>query len=465
MTKMALISQRSNFAADFGTVLRASAIFYYKRSGDFLTTISLLHYWRLKRDISVAVVASVRDMTGTLLKRELLKFENGAVINYRPDLDEGSVEIEAFGTESLMIPYAGVMGIYEKRGRISMVHSYGRTYSPHEVEEGRCLSRGEEGCWTIRDNDVTRSFCVFHNGGNFQATQTATLRLVRRDGQRKVVPFAIPRLMPFQTVKLYPSDIVPDLRNWLNGEGSAALSFEVSQAFTRMLVGNETDSDIQLTHSNFNFSIHRTDQCDIDTIGYMWIPRFWSKKSVIVYPDASTGDYSISYGGKIIAFRPGTPTAFPVESGVVQIRRIDGPLPTRIVTGLVHHADELPSECSLGVITKLQPPKRLWWALCRSSSRLVIHDMPEVYGDAPEEATLSVSLYSAISHAKIQRTFPIADLSEFTCGVHVGRIFESAEQFLAADFGFLTVFSEYAGLACYTTIEPEVGGISFEHGF
>jgi hypothetical protein len=99
---------------DYGQVLRASGIFYFKQSATFKTTISFLNYWVLKREIKVAIVASIRDLSGQLIRRESLEFEPGMVINYCPeDLGdfEGSIEIEAFGNTNLVIPYAGIMAM------------------------------------------------------------------------------------------------------------------------------------------------------------------------------------------------------------------------------------------------------------------------------------------------------------------------------------------------------------------
>src|SRR5262245_26779286 len=125
------ISQADNFAGNFGEVLRSSAIFYYRRAADFQTVISFMDYWKAKRGLDVAVIASTRDLAGNLLRRERLGFDRGTVINYQPDLPddaiEGSVEIEVFATRNMVIPYSAIMAVYRGRSSLSMVHSYART--------------------------------------------------------------------------------------------------------------------------------------------------------------------------------------------------------------------------------------------------------------------------------------------------------------------------------------------------
>src|SRR4029079_17379144 len=162
------ISFRDNMAGAFGLVLRSSAMFYYRRARGFETTISFMNYWKAKRQLDVAIVASTRDMSGKLLSRELVPMTTYAVINYRPQVGretfEGSVEIEVFCNKNMVIPYAAVMAVYETPQAISNVHSYARDYSNLEVEEGRTITSGSEGCWSLRDSDEVNSFCVFHNG-------------------------------------------------------------------------------------------------------------------------------------------------------------------------------------------------------------------------------------------------------------------------------------------------------------
>ena len=215
------ISQQDNYAANFGIVLRSSAIFYYRYGQNCKTTLSFMDYWRVKNNLDITIVASVRGLDGTLLLREQLSFDSGTVCNYRPrpndaEAFEGSIEIEAFGITNLRIPYAAVMAIYESPASVSMVHSYGRVYSAHEIEEERIIAAGEESCWTLRDTASVRSFAVFHNGANEQPAQQVTLKIRRgRDNDVRAAIIPLPAMAPFATQIIRPADYVNDLAGFL----------------------------------------------------------------------------------------------------------------------------------------------------------------------------------------------------------------------------------------------------------
>ena len=121
---MVEINQRRSFSDGFGDVLRSSAIFYVRQSKDVSTTINFMNYWKVKRGIDVAVVASTRKMDGTLLGRTRLNFDAGEVVNFRPNLgddSEGSVEIEILSIQNLVFPYPALMAFYETDNTVSMV--------------------------------------------------------------------------------------------------------------------------------------------------------------------------------------------------------------------------------------------------------------------------------------------------------------------------------------------------------
>ena len=136
----------------------------------------------------------------------------------------------------LRIPYAAVMVSYEAKKSLSMVHSYSRTYSSYEVEEGRTISVGREACWTLRDTENVSSFCVFHNGSRSQSPQTLVLNVRNSNGHNMSAEISISELQPYETFLLTPSDHFQNLTEFLAGmPGSASLDFIVEAAFTRKL--------------------------------------------------------------------------------------------------------------------------------------------------------------------------------------------------------------------------------------
>jgi hypothetical protein len=473
-----VISFRDHMAAaSFGMVFRSSAIFYVRQSPSFQTTISFMNYWRAKRSLSVAVVVSLRAMDGALLLREQIPLATYGVVNYRPRVGhtefEGSVEIEVFCSENMVIPYAAVMAIYETSNSISSVHSYARAYSRFEVEENRTISKGREGCWSIRDNDTVRSFCIFHNGAKAMPPRTATLAVRNVFGETLSQGFDFPALSPYQTGRIYPGDVIPGLTKFLKGEvGAASIDLDMGESFTRMLVGNETsDTDFQVTHSNFDYSDHVTDHLE-DQGAFMCAPSCGvSGKKIIVYPDASAGSYVISRQGLSRKFASGD---LVLQDGTTsqemyEFRRSDGPFPSRLVTGMIIPNDGIDNECSLGVLTHLQPKKRFWWGTCaadeRRGSKLVVHDMPDIYGGFLPNSTIEISLYSSTGSTPLKRTMDRTDLAHLDGGAGISDMFSDAKNFLNGDFGYFTMFSDYGGLTAYTLFDNHRGSRALEHAF
>lgn len=466
----------------YGSVFRSSAVFYYRNDGNIRTTISFLDYWKFKRDLTVAAIASVRDMDGNLLSRTQIDFGNGAVINFRPAADsviEGSIEIEIFSTKNMVIPYAAVVAAYESRRGLSLVHSYGRHYYPHEIEEGKTITHGREGCWTLRDAAGVRSFCVFHNGGGTYPEQTARLSVANDGGEIREAEIRLPALKPYQTVSLCPREHIRDLVSFLGGGcGHASLRFEVCNSFTRMLIGNEqvNGDDFQVTHSNFDYRQHGTDLVDAaEQVAYMVVPAMkGQRRRLIVYPQSFPGAYEVSNPGSGFhrKFQSGEPLFADVAEGTqtFRFRRLDGPFPTRLVTAIELRQRDglLPTECSLGVLTVLQPRKRYWWGICSATevdSLLVLHDLKEIYGGIAPNDKLEIALYSSRSREPARVSLTADRLAEFERGIPFSEVFRNAAEHLDGDYGYFTLFHQYGGLTAYTLASRPSGSLSFEHGF
>jgi hypothetical protein len=56
-------------------------------------------------------------------------------------------------------------------------------------------------------------------------------------------------------------------------------------------------------------------------------------------------------------------------------------------------------------------------------------------------------------------------MGDFNRGIRIDSIFEDAPDFLEGDFGYITIYSEYGGLSCYTLIENANGSKTVDHGF
>ena len=221
-----LINQKDNYDANFGSVFRSSAIFYKPKG--VLTTVSFSNYWDFKNKIKVGIVITIRSLDGTLVSRREVNFVDRNVLNIEvSEVDEGSIEIEAFSSINLRIPYAAIMVVYETVNGISMVHSYSRNHSLIEIEDNKAITIARESCWTLRAYQNVSNKAIFHNGHIPLPSQKATLLVTKKDGFEKKIIFNVPALKSFETYVFHAEEIFPDLHQFLeDGIGWGALHFE-----------------------------------------------------------------------------------------------------------------------------------------------------------------------------------------------------------------------------------------------
>src|SRR5271168_3416909 len=92
-----LISLREAVAGAYGDMVRSSGVFYFKQGKGFSTTISFLDYWKVKNNVKVALLVTIREMSGALVSRRRLSTDGGLVVTFKPEIPgkdecEGSVE-------------------------------------------------------------------------------------------------------------------------------------------------------------------------------------------------------------------------------------------------------------------------------------------------------------------------------------------------------------------------------------
>jgi len=470
------ISQADNYAGNFGEVYRSSAIFWVKNSNHLQTTIAVSNYWKFKNKTEVAVVINVRDLSGKLLSRHRPLFETSEVYNFHPpSAFEGSVEVEAFSNKNMRIPYAAVMAVYESNQSVSMVHSYARAYAQHEIEDGRTICVGEESCWTLRDSASVFSFCVVHNGAQAQVPQRAQLRIRNAQGQERSAEVAIDALAPFQTLVIEARSYFPDIAQWLDGGvGNGRLSFQLNGGFTRMLcaVSTHDGSQLQVTHSNFDYSKHQTDKLeDIAAQAFMLTPAAPSgySQEIVVYPDTCPGNYRYQHLGQWHALEKSVPVRIAVEPEAgadLRFVSADGALPTRIVTGfrLASAPDILPAECSYGIFHHRRPKKHYSWMLTclRLPTRIYWVDAKSLYGGCPEDAELVFSLYTEDKLEPFVQRHVMAKMPQGG-SILLNTLFPGVCS-PKGNLAYLSVWCAYGGLVFFSSLEKN-RSITIEHSF
>lgn len=467
-----VIDQNKNYAADFGHVFRSSAIFYIPSK--IQTTVTVSNYWDFKNGNQVGLLFTVRDLDGRVVERRERYFDAKLVINETCfPVAEGSVEVEAFGNTNLRIPYAAVMAIYESASSVSMVHSYGRNHSLIELEDNQALTTGRESCWTVRNDASIEHTGVFHNGHLTVEAQTARLCITNTEGKDKIVDFDVPQIKPFQTVKFHLEKIAPKLRDWLNGEdGWATVHFVNKSAFTRLLLiwHRAETNEMQVTHSNFDYSAHKTNLIEGSKPAYMKWPSVlhdgMSNSRVVIYPKFTPGTYTLSsskgsdhfFTGKFFDISDDKALEFTYEKNSI---------PSRIVTAFGGAKDEnsLAFECSMGVYHEKRPPKRFHWSTVSSrlKTKIFLSKFIELY-NAPNETLMVFRLYSEGSSDYSEHKLSFADVAEVKDCYDLAELFPNAAEVLNDGFGYVSLFSNFGGFCMYSSIE-KASSLSIEHSF
>ena len=471
---MSKIDQKENYQANFGLCLRSSSIFYIP-DYPIKTTLVLSNYWKFKNNINVILVCNFRDASGKLLQRKELKFEDSNVINISifPEFTR-SCEIEAYGIQNLRIPYSAIMVVYEAEKSISMVHSYTRIYSQMEVEDKKTITDGFESCWTLRDSDQVTSFAVIHNGYEKKKRQTIKLHIVNHKNVKKEIEFELKELNPFETKVIRPKDYFADLIEFLDNQyGSCQIYFSLKHSFTRALLGWETldKKQIQVTHSNFDYSMHETDLIDSTyRKAHMIVPAIPDKMIFSgIYAGRSPGVYSIKSESIPKQIVPDSFVKFETKEEDLSIERSDGLLPSRIVTCMQifdpQHSEVLPCECSLGVIHNLRPPKRFHWSVwsAKFQSKIIITAISKIYGD-PKNSNLCLRVYSSQNEDYTEFNFNWNQISNNNLSANLDLSHHLDSSQINEEFTYISIFSSYGGFLIYTTVQKH-NSFSLEHTF
>ncbi|MDB2371626.1 hypothetical protein N9W28_04060 [Alphaproteobacteria bacterium] len=467
-----LLDQQKNFTADFGAIFRSSAIFYIPKN--VKTTITVSNYWDFKNGTKVGLLFSIRSMDGKIIERRERYFEKGLVINESDwPIENGSVEVEAFGSKNLLIPYAAVMGVYETEKSISMVHSYGRNHNLIEIEDGGSLTVGRESCWTLRCKDSVINEAVFHNGHLAINEQEALFTITNFQGAEKKVRFVIPPLKTFETYIFSVVDILPNYKDFLIGSnGWGTVHFENQTAFTRLLLvwRDQVSKEVQVTHSNFDYSEIETNKIEATKPALMKWPSLLSASEmgkVVVYPKFSKGRYKISSNENIKETNCG------LFINVKNIKKLEfvstdsNLLPSRIVVGFEYKIDDevLPLECSSGIVHEKMPPKRFHWAVVskKFKSQLFFNSFEEIY-DVPTDLFLVFRLYSSSSTEYSEKRIELESLSNLPDGIFVEDLFNNDPKLDVQHFSYLSMFSSYGGLLMYSSMLKQKS-MTIEHSF
>jgi hypothetical protein len=443
-----------------------------------------MNYWPIKRNISVMLIASLRTLEGELLHRERLEFIDGQVINYSPNNGkedfEGSIELEAFANDDLVIPYIAMMVYYEAPESVSMVHAYARTYTLTEIEDGNTYSQVEESGLVVRDNSEIRSCFIFHNGAFKQPEQACEIQVTNQSGETRSTEFKLKELKPYETVRIYLREHVQDLTRFLaNGTGSAAISLKLNGGFSRGLCVSETldGKEMQVYHSNFNYSKHHPGTKSCKQMLFMF-PKAtnFRQRTVHLDPFMFEGQYVISDGTTDYILEPGQILDIAPNTEYLTVRNTeDTEMPTRVnltfEARLKGHTCRLPLESARNFYAADTPLKYHFWSPvaigAKHQSQLIVETWSRLHGPI-DDSLFEISLYLENTHDVLKRIYDSDEILTLTNGAYVEEIFPETKAIDADQFGYLYCRSSaYGGHQVWSTIESNEGkgSASIEHSF
>ncbi|MEM9896683.1 MAG: hypothetical protein AAF789_09970 [Bacteroidota bacterium] len=429
------------------------------------------------------IIASLRTLEGELVGRERLEFKDGNVMNYRPcrgETFEGSIEIEAFANDNLVIPYIAVMVMYQAPKSVSMVHSYGRAYTFSEMEDGNSYTEVEESGLVLRDTEDIHSYMVFHNGVGTQPSQPCEIQVMNHKGETKSAKFDLPELKPYATIFIRPSEHIPDLVQFLDGEpGAAATAFKLNGGFTRGLCVCETSDgeEMQVYHTNFNYNRHDPGTHDCEKMVFYY-PNISNLENRVVHPDPFMykGKYFIDSGENTYALDSETCNNLePSDQAMVAKPTGENPMPRRInltFSGKIKgHSCRLPLQSARNFYSREFPDKFNLWVTVglgkKYRSQLVIQSFAALHGPV-KDSVMEILLYREGTKDVLTKKILPQELEAFEQGIYVDELFPEAVNQHENEIGSVWCKpSSYGTHHVWATIEPSdgQGGSSIEHSF
>ena len=354
--------------------------------GNVDTEVSLLNHFILKRGINdVVATIEFRGINGDLVKSKKINMNEPRVYSVRASEHLsgaflGSIYIYFNSNENLAVPFCAVMCAIKTQNSVCGVHTYGRRLEQNELGSSLDLNKTVETGWTTRDTNEVKSFAVLH-GGHARLTIDVQLEISNAKNEKLLIERDCV-LEPYGTLIIVPQDlsekVVPHLGNekghikvYVDGLGGV---------FPRMLCGNflassQTSvnlnevSEMQFTHTNFDFSI--VEQPDAgSSSGYYNQPSLPAGYG-IVYPVETTKDISIGRNNYV----SNSMHHIEIDSmSQLEVTAEDTNLPSRFVTAAVAKwtGATLESECSTGTFIEdyLRVPCSWHWGLLKPGLEL-----------------------------------------------------------------------------------------------
>jgi hypothetical protein len=171
-----------------------------------------------------------------------------------------------------------------------------------------------------------------HNGNIPIPEQQASLILSNVAGERRVGEFRLPKIHAFEAVVFEFEQIASGMREFLAGKDSwAALRFQNHSSFPPMLIRwrNLETGELQVSHSNFDYSEYETDLLAQSVTAYLQVPAIEPRVEhcqIVIYPRCTPGRYEFAGGDRVLETSGGGHFVAETEDQrAVSVTRLDGP--------------------------------------------------------------------------------------------------------------------------------------------
>lgn len=251
--------------ANFMGVFRASAIFPVIERAEISTRLLFVGYWILKRKIAeIGRVATLRNQEGEILKRtfETICEPKAFQITAQELLPEalkgkdfiGSLEVEFFSSYNLVFPYPAVVVNYYGDLFSTVVHTAQRVYNNFEDAARNSITQVSEAGFNCYEGQGLSSFVALVNGPLELPQRKLEIEAINWKNEVKKETLPLGTLKPYQTVWVHPGKELNLAPFFAEKPGTCKLGFELEGIFPRLIVGNEADQALTITHTYYDCS-------------------------------------------------------------------------------------------------------------------------------------------------------------------------------------------------------------------
>jgi len=227
-----------------------------------------MNYWLEKRNNKdILLKITLRKMSGetiSLQEKEIHKI-GAHVIHLQNLLDtlptehrlnEGSIELEFFSKQNLVMPYPAIIIRYVGENWHTSAHTTQRNFSTDSADTEERINKpflAEEGNITIHNNSDYEPFFIIHNGKDSLSQADLAVTVTSKSGKEITSDTIKLNWSPYQT-RVFNLDDLIDFRSFLGGQiGALKVKFVITGIFPRIIAGQRSLSDghWSIDHTNF----------------------------------------------------------------------------------------------------------------------------------------------------------------------------------------------------------------------